>query len=218
MLQQSRIIQMRLFFTIVFIGLCSLSANADSRVGFRSGVNFGNVRYHNIEERDPHTKNGVVLNAAIQGALASSRIVFLQGEVGFVDRGWVENAEIHSDEVETFFLVPEISMGIAILMRYPSAGVKPFIEFGIDYSAVVRREAYAEYAGTEMRAEISDYSSYNICSNIGGGFAIPTGRNELQLAIRYNKGLTSVLNTLDDVSVKTTGIQLLAGYFFTLNR
>lgn len=208
------LVAIALLFTF---GVTSL-AQAESRLGLRGGLNVGNIKYSGTDTHDPATKQGVILSALIQGSLISSRFLYLQAELSYVDRGWVEDAGIGVDEVSTYFIVPELAFGAALVLRRPTAGVVPFLEAGVDYAAVLRSEAFAEYRGTDLRGKLTDYSSFNTSLNIGAGVALPVRRNEFQLILRYSYGLMNMFNTLDDVAMKTTGVQFMAGYLFTLHR
>jgi len=206
-----------LVFALSFV-LSSESVIAKTQLGFRAGLNFGNRFADPESDLDHHGRIGVIASAVIQGALNNKNTVFIRGEVSFIDRGWYEDAYINDEIVEITFSTHEIAFGPAIIVRSPSQRLAPFAEVGLEFAAVVRKRAEATYLGMELSNDIPEYSTNNISANLGVGVILPAKSDEFQAAIRFSPGLKNMIDSKYDITVKTTGVQLLIGYYFTLKK
>lgn len=208
----------RLFIiTLGVFVLCS-GSYGKSVIGVRGGVNIGDRRIEPDHGADTQTRTGGIFGVTIQGSLNSNETVFLQAAATYTDRGWFEDTQYFLYDVNTEFIVPEVAFGPALILCARGKHAKPFLELGVETAVVIRRLAKADYLGSTFEGEITDYSKSNISLNLGVGLGFPVKHDEVQAEIRYSLGLKNMLDTETDATLKTTGIQLLFGYFFTIKR
>ncbi len=207
-----------LFVFALSLVLQPAPAHAMSQLGFRGGMNIGFRKADPEFEGDSRSKVGGIIGAVVQGALNDNNTVFIRGDVTYTERGWYDDAYFNDDVVETSLTFHEIAFGPTIVVRSQNKRFSPFAEAGIEAAAVVRKRAVAEYQVMQLESDVPQYSDNNISLNLGAGLILPAKNNEVQAVLRYSLGLKNVLDTDSDLTVKTTGIQLLIGYYFTLKR
>lgn len=198
--------------------LNSVPASAKSQLGFRGGINIGSRTSDPESDLDHRRKTDGLFGVVIQAALNDKNTVLIRGDVSYVGRGWYEDSYVNDDVVETTFSTDEIAFGPALVLRGKDKKFPVFAEVGLEVAAVVRKHAEAEYQGRTLKSDIPEYSTNNISINLGVGVTFPAKSDEIQAALRYSNGLKNMIDSKYDVTVKTTSIQFLIGYYFTLKK
>lgn len=209
----------------IFVG-CILFAPAASAApvfGVKAGVNLANIK------EDPefpgasyNIRPGLAIGGNIEFALTSSNKVTIRGDVMYVMKGTkiTEEDASTNTNLETTIKVDELVVAPFLVFRFPSGGVTPFLQagpevgFNVTHKYNVKGTAFGE--NVDESGDIEDWASTNFGINLGGGIAIPAGKGEVVFDARYNLGLTNMYTGDFDGTIKTNGIQLLAGYNFSV--
>jgi hypothetical protein len=189
--------------------------------GVKGGLNLANASQDPSEGFDTKIKMGLLLGGTMEFSLSQSNKTMLRLEGLYVQKGWKEEGDMYipgwgTVSYEGTASIDELVLAPFLVLRFPSEGMTPFLQFGPELGFNLSAKAKAEAEGESETDDIEDWSSTNFGINIGGGIAVPSGKGEVIFDARYNLGLMNMYTGNDDYTVKTNGIQFLVGYNFSV--
>lgn len=203
--------------TIILLVLCS-AGYGESLIGVRGGINFGGATLDPDEGIDIERKTGVLLSGVWESALNTSNTVFLRGELMYVQRGWKGEAEFQFADFAGTATTSEIAFGPFMEFRTKAKKTVAFAEVGLELGTVLDKEIEYEVLGQTETDEFDEYSKSSIGLNLGGGLIFANDKGELHTGLRYYLGMKNMIDSEDEIVLKTNGIQLMLGYLFTITR
>jgi hypothetical protein len=199
------------FVILVFCGQ-AFSAPA---FGLRGGLNVANATHGPDHDYQSDSRNGLILGGGIEFSISESNRRTLRVEFAYVEKGWRQGGDFlgiayNGDaEINEFVLTP------AVLFRFPSDQISPFIAVGADVGINLKAKGTVNFGDEEISGDIEDWSDINAGVDLGGGLIFPTGKGEIETELRFNIGLMNMYTGDADYSVNTNGIQFIFGYNFT---
>lgn len=208
-----RVSTYRIIALLLFLIVMTTRSYAFVYLGIKGGANFANVNAEvpgQTASVDYRVKLGAIGGAFAEVPLFASGTMSVRGELLLVEKGTKytildKNYKVSEDEL---VLAP-------FLLWYPQLPyLHPFLEigpeFGINVHDHVLRSGRAPYDSE------GNWSSTSINLNFGAGTRVAVGALDAHLEVRYNLGLTNMgswdPNAAGNVSTKTNGIQILAGF------
>jgi hypothetical protein len=211
----------RLFLVVLII--CAVfygNAWAGPAFGVKAGLNLANASVDPSEGMSYKVKSGFILGGTAEFSLTPSNKTTIRVEGLYVQKGWKESMQILYDgyfiDYEGSASVDELVLAPFLVLRFPSQGVSPFLQGGLELGFNLSATGKMEAGGESVSGVLMDWSGTNLGFNIGGGVAVPSGKGEVVFDVRYNLGLTNMYTGSGTGTIKTNGIQLCVGYNFSV--
>lgn len=197
--------------------LCSVGYGK-SNIGIRGGVNFGGATLDPDDGVEIKRKSGILVSGVWESALKTDNTVFLRAEVMYVQRGWKGDAEFSNVNYTGTASTSEFAFGPFLEFRSKAKKIVAFAEFGLEAGTVLDKEIEVEILGHTTTDEFDEYSESSIGINLGGGLIFMNDKGELHTGLRYYLGMKNMIDSEDEIVLKTNGIQLMIAYLFTIKR
>ncbi|MFH0957428.1 MAG: porin family protein [Pseudomonadota bacterium] len=221
------------YFIIVLILclICAQSGWAKPAFGVRAGVNLANAKADPDWGLDFQKKVGFIFGPTVEFLLAKNdQAAFaIRLEMLYIQKGWkIEESESYYDYAYNFsatYSVDELVFAPFAVLRLPTKGITPYFELGPELGFNIAKRWKYEFSSMDIveseSGDIEDWADVNFGLNFGAGAAIPVGNSELTFGIRYNLGISNMDTYEEDLgeensTIKTNGIQFLAGYNFSV--
>lgn len=206
-----------LVLAISLLVLCSVGFGK-SLIGVRGGVNFGGAALDPDDYVDIQRKTGILVSGVWESALNTDNSIFLRAEVMYVQRGWKGDAKVQYVDYAGTATTSEFAFGPFLEFRSKARKVVPFAEVGLELGTVLDKEIEYEVLGQTLTDEFDEYSKSSIGLNLGGGLIFANDKGEFHTGLRYYLGMKNMIDSEDEIVLKTNGIQLMIGYLFTIKR
>lgn len=216
----------------ILAGLIALAGTVRgaSSVGIRAGVNWANITENpTIEGRDWRPRPGPIIGAACEWQFSGTSPASLRLEAAYAAKGgrvrdqgmWSSSNDVRTDAI---IQVDEVVLTPLFLLHFPVPYVSAFLEFGPEIGLNVKHEIRTstsvrlqqdptrEIWHSDTTASLTYWKGTNVGLNLGAGVAVPTGRGEIVLDVRYNAGLSNMNNSSLAETERTRGVQFLLGY------
>jgi len=235
---------MQRFTTIFVIAACLLGGQVWARValGIKGGLSAANVSVSRWEGKPLQTKYGMAAGLIVEIPTAN-RYITVRCEGMYVQKGAREkdsydeqyyDGSIYHSEWDQKGMIDEIVLAPFFVVRVPTQSVTPFFEIGPEIGFNTRRDIVwtsshritGEYPESESRSgtdRMYFWDKTNLGLNLGVGMAVPSGKGEMILDLRYNIGLKDMNTTSpsdyygdEHITATTHAVQLLIGYNFSV--
>jgi hypothetical protein len=220
-----------LCITLFCVG--TVMAQPRLKAGVKVGGMLADIRGKWNEDAPQKFKTGLMAGGSVEYITDSAPLwphVGLRLEALYVQKGFKDQVQ-QTDEwghglgwkTAGTVYVDEIVLAAFYVARFPLRGITPFTEIGPEIGFPLYAKEIIEFGEWADHAYYPSYWSKkpNVGLNFGVGMTVPAGHGELTIDARYNLGLTNMFrykNTIlwNNMTVYTTGIQLLVGYNFSL--
>jgi hypothetical protein len=200
-----RIIAVVLLALVVFAGTATAGI---LQVGLKAGVNLANTTGDSTGMKYK-VRPGLIIGAQAELGFPVSPLS-VRCELLYTMKG---NKSVFAN-VDSIRKLDEFVVAPFLVYTLPIPVVKPFFEIGPEVGFVLTHKSTSGGVSTEIK----DYSKTDVSLNVGAGIKLPVGGGTGSVDVRYNLGLTDMNKSSAANARKTTtnGIQLMAGYAFTL--
>jgi hypothetical protein len=191
-----------------FLILLAISANAQLKFGAKAGLNYSTLSY-NLEgedlDEDLETPSGIGYHAGVYLKKSFSDKIGLQPEL-VVSMRTLSESEDGAKYEETYTYID-----IPVMLDY-NLSEKLSLQVGPQLSLLGAHKWKYTYDGeTESESSTEGLNSMNFCLAVGGTF--DTG-NGLNFGVRYQRGLNSIYEDIEGLTVNWNVVQLSVGYSF----
>ncbi|MDH3268947.1 MAG: PorT family protein [Ignavibacteria bacterium] len=217
---------------IIILTLFITPLNAQVQLGLQAGANLGDV---SLDPTPEGVTTGMRAGLMFGGVFfySFSPIIGLQVEPAYVQKG----ATIDITQTENGMTVKlegtltgdYIDIPVLLKASFGEGPVKPYLLAGASIAfslgdAIIELDN-ATIDGQSIPIDQSEdtvkVKSTDIILNFGGGVIIPAGQVNIFVEAQYNLGLSNVNDEPtspgeEDMTIKTTGIQIKAGVLFPL--
>ena len=196
-------------FTLITV----LPANAQVNFGVIGGLNLANLSVDPDDGVDLSNRTafgiGGILSFGVGETLALQlEPMFLQkgAKLKLSDLGFTLEAEIKVSYIE----VPAM-----LKFAFGSGDTKPYVMAGPTVGYLLSAKVKDDMEEQDIK---DDVKNIDFGLAFGGGVSLPMGNNTLFVEARYSLGLSDLNDDPDDpdTSIKTKGIQIMAGITFPL--
>ena len=201
---------------------------AQVQIGLQAGTNLGDVT---LDPTPEGVETGMHTGFMFGGMLfySFSPVVGLQVEPAYVQKGAKVDISGTGYKMEQTLTADYIDIPVLLKASFGDGPVKPYLLAGASI-AFSLGDAKVEFDkltinGQTIPSNQSDdtvkVKSTDFILNFGGGVIIPLGQVNIFIEGQYNIGLTDVNDEPstpgeEDITIKTTGIQIKAGVLFPL--
>lgn len=205
-------------FLLLFV-VSGLSAQ-DRVIGVKGGFNIADL---DIEDEDTDTRTGFV--GGVYGKFGINEVFSIQPEVLFSQKGASETEA--GTELEFMFDYIEIPVLLVYSFPVENSGFSPSLYVGPAVSFESKCEVEASEPGVSLTVdcdEVENVSDGEVVIDtkgtdfglvFGGGIDITAGSAVLVFDVRYNYGLTDILDE-GDVEVKNRAFSIMGGIGFPI--
>ena len=213
---------------IVLLTLFIPPLDAQVQIGLQAGTNLADVTLDNAPEG---VETGMRAGFMFGGMLfySFSPVLGLQVEPAYVQKGAKVDISGTGYKMEQTLTADYIDIPVLLKASFGDGPVKPYLLAGASI-AFSLGDAKVEFDkltinGQTIPSNQSDdtlkVKSTDFILNFGGGVIIPLGQVNIFIEGQYNIGLTDVNDEPstpgeEDITIKTTGIQIKAGVLFPL--
>ena len=222
-----------LILTIIFSVSAVMAQN--NLIGPLVGLNLASVDIE-VKDVDQDISTSIRPGFAFGGSfyLALSSSIGLQFEPAYMQKGskvevkWVENGS--NIEMDQILKANHIDIPILFKASFGQGNTKPYVLAGanvalrtsdvtveVDKVTVDGQDITSQIPSGELEDELkTTVTDFGL--NFGAGILFPIGTNHFFIEGQYNIGLKNIYDEedADEVEVKTKGILIKAGIFFTL--
>ncbi|NBC86258.1 MAG: outer membrane beta-barrel protein [Bacteroidetes bacterium] len=189
---------------LLLIGSTPVLAQLDVKPGVRAGVNFANLRGDDVPDNVEGTTGlhaGVVLLVDPAGPLA------FQPELLYTQKGY----ELSEGE-NTFTLTANyIQVNALAKLQIPVTGpISPHVSIGPAVGVKASENAEASGSEVNISGDTDQFKDTEISGVFGAGVDITAGFGTVMIDVRYDLGLTNIIDESDPTpSVKTGHVRHL---------
>ena len=223
--------------TTVLIMLAALlfmtNGIAQVQLGIQAGANFGDVTMDPTQEGvETSMKTGFLFGGVL--FYSFSPMWGLLIEPAYVQKGAKADQSVTEEgftiKVEQTLSADYLDIPVLLKASFGDGPVKPYLlagatvafllgdaELEID-KATINGQDVTSMIPSDERTQKLETKSTDFILDFGGGVLIPLGQVNIFIEGQYNLGLSDVNDEPDDdMTIKSTGIQIKAGVLFPLN-
>lgn len=179
---------------------------------------FAGINFAHLSDADGLEARTALLAGAF-GTFRLSPNFGLQPELVISQKG----AKAESGDADGIGTIKMDYLEIPLLARIefpnPGGGVRPFLLMGPSLAFQVGCKIAGESGGvsasvdcdSELLSEFLDFKSFDVGATVGGGLDFPVGARTLSLGVRYDHGLSSVVEESDS---KNRAVSITVGIGF----
>ncbi|TYP98830.1 outer membrane protein with beta-barrel domain [Tenacibaculum adriaticum] len=202
----------KLLLSIAMVAF-GLTANAQEvKFGAKAGLNIANVS-GDVENNDARTSfhvGGVAeIKISDKFSLQPELVYSAQGLTSELEETFDDGTNVVTIKADGTLKLDYLNVPV-IAKYYVAEGLS--LEAGPQIGFLLSAKQKVEFEGESDEQDVKDnFSSIDFGLNFGAGYKLENGLN---FGARYNLGLTNVLDTEGDESVKNGVFQISVGYFF----
>ena len=205
--------KMIILVVALFTLIAVLPANAQVNFGVIGGLNLANLSVDPDQGVDLSNRTafgiGGVLSFGVGETLA------LQLEPMFLQKGAKLKLSEQGFTLEAEIKVSYIEVPAMLKFAFGSGDTKPYVMAGPTVGYLLSAKVKDDMEEQDIK---DDVKNIDFGLAFGGGVSLPMGNNTLFVEARYSLGLSDINDDPDDpdTSIKTKGIQIMAGITFPL--
>lgn len=198
---------------MALVAFCTLSANAQVRVGVTGGLVIDNLKAEsNDNGYDFKAKNGFEVGLVMNSDLGSG--FAFQPALLYSQK----SSELDVSVVNLSYTMNNIEVPLNFQWGYqmdPAMNLRPFIQFGPYASYALKRSVTAGVLGFETEIDLTE-SEYDGMKKFDYGLSVGAGLDiwKVQVMFRYNWGMANVFDlNLQDIDKDWKNVDLATGNF-----
>ncbi len=205
--------KMIILVVALFTLIAVLPANAQVNFGVIGGLNLANLSVDPDAGVDISNRTafgiGGILSFGVGETLA------LQLEPMFLQKGAKLKLSEQGFTLEAEIKVSYIEVPAMLKFAFGSGDTKPYVMAGPTVGYLLSAKVKDDMEEQDIK---DDVKNIDFGLAFGGGVSLPMGNNTLFVEARYSLGLSDINDDPDDpdTSIKTRGIQIMAGITFPL--
>ena len=186
-----------------------LPATAQVNLGVIGGLNLANLSVDPDQGVDISNRTAIGIGGILSFGMGET--LALQLEPMFLQKGAKLKFSEQGFTLETEFKISYIEVPAMLKFAFGSSDTKPYVMAGPTVGFLLSAKAEDEDVKDDVK-------SIDFGLAFGGGVSLPMGNNTLFVEARYSLGLSDINDDPDDpdTSIKTKGIQIMAGITFPL--
>ena len=156
------------------------------------------------------------------------QLFWIRPEAYFAQKGWEQVEQGVTVTFKTDYIEVPVLVGLTIPVQ--GSGIRPVIYAGPSISFSLGCKVSGEQGGTSVDIDCDDPQITNILGEpiqitgtdfgilFGGGLGFPVGPGQLALGVRYNVGLSKILDVTGSPDVKNRALSITAEFGFPIGR
>ena len=205
--------KMIILVVALFTLIAVLPATAQVNFGVIGGLNLANLSVDPDQGVDISNRTAIGIGGILSFGMGET--LALQLEPMFLQKGAKLKLSDLGFTLEAEIKVSYIEVPAMLKFAFGSGDTKPYVMAGPTVGYLLSAKVKDDMEEQDIK---DDVKNIDFGLAFGGGVSLPMGNNTLFVEARYSLGLSDINDDPDDpdTSIKTKGIQIMAGITFPL--